>query len=388
MGRDGRGVRAASKSSIEITFMYQGQQCKERLSLEPTTANLKRAEQHRAAILHAIDQGVFDYSVTFPNSRKATKFSKVKGSAMTLKAYLDDWLVEKRKHVKDSTWVDYDRIVRHELIPSMGGKPLSEIRIPVVKEWLKGKSVGNKRLANLQSVLRTALDDAVQDEILDSNPLREWTYQIKERTRIEDDEVDPFTAEEQQSILSAATGQIKNLIQFALWTGMRTSELVGLRWGDIDWVKNEVFVVRAVTQRSKAPEDTKTRGSRRKVRLLPLALEALLAQKSYTFLKGEEVFQDPRYQEPWAGDYPIREVFWRRTLQKAGVRYRYPYQTRHTYASMMLSAGEDARWVMAQMGHTSLTMLERRYGRWMPEAAPKAGLLADEVFGKAVRGGV
>lgn len=367
--------------------MYQGKQCKERLSLEPTPANLKRAEQHRAAILHAIDQGVFDYSVTFPNSRRASKFSKVKGSSMTLKSYLDDWLVEKKKHVKDSTWVDYDRIVRHELTPAMGDKPLSEIRIPVVKEWLKGKSVGNKRLANLQSVLRTALDDAVQDEILDSNPLREWTYQIKDRTRVEDDEVDPFTAEEQQKILSVATGQIRNLIQFALWTGMRTSELVGLRWGDIDWVKSEVFVVRAVTQRSKAPEDTKTRGSRRRVRLLPLALESLLSQKSYTFLKGEEVFQDPRYQAPWAGDYPIREVFWRRTLQKAGVRYRYPYQTRHTYASMMLSAGEDARWVMAQMGHTSLTMLERRYGRWMPEAAPRAGLLADEVFGKAVRGG-
>lgn len=218
--------------------MYQGKQCKERLSLEPTPANLKRAEQHRAAILHAIDQGVFDYSVTFPNSRRASKFSKVKGSSMTLKSYLDDWLVEKKKHVKDSTWVDYDRIVRHELTPAMGDKPLSEIRIPVVKEWLKGKSVGNKRLANLQSVLRTALDDAVQDEILDSNPLREWTYQIKDRTRVEDDEVDPFTAEEQQKILSVATGQIRNLIQFALWTGMRTSELVGLRWGDIDWVKS------------------------------------------------------------------------------------------------------------------------------------------------------
>ncbi len=140
-----------------------------------------------------------------------------------------------------------------------------------------------------------------------------------------------------------------------------------------------------LTQRSGEAEDTKTRGSRRIVKLLPRALEALTAQKAHTFIKGEEVFQDPRYGSRWAGDQPIRESFWKRALKLAGVRYRRPYQTRHTYTSMMLSAGEDPRWIMAQMGHTSLTMLERNYGRWMPEAAPRAGLLADQVFGKVAK---
>ncbi|WP_422768438.1 Arm DNA-binding domain-containing protein, partial [Pseudomonas aeruginosa] len=48
MGRDGRGVRAVSDSSIEITFMYRGVRCRERISLKPTATNLKRAEQHKA----------------------------------------------------------------------------------------------------------------------------------------------------------------------------------------------------------------------------------------------------------------------------------------------------------------------------------------------------
>lgn len=65
MGRGGSGVRAVSDSSIEITFMYRGVRCRERVALKPTPTNLKKAQQHKAAIEHAIAQGTFDYSVTF-----------------------------------------------------------------------------------------------------------------------------------------------------------------------------------------------------------------------------------------------------------------------------------------------------------------------------------
>ncbi|MDF5919893.1 hypothetical protein P4133_10895 [Pseudomonas aeruginosa] len=60
-------------------------------------------------------------------------------------------------------------------------------------------------------------------------------------------------------------------------------------------------------------------------------------------------------------------------LKKAGVRYRRPYQTRHTYASMMLSAGEHPMWVAQQMGHSDWTAIARIYGRWMPSADYNAG---------------
>ncbi len=54
-------------------------------------------------------------------------------------------------------------------------------------------------------------------------------------------------------------------------------------------------------------------------------------------------------------------------------RNRRPYQTRHTYASMMLSAGEHPMWVAKQMGHTDWTMTSRVYGRWMPTNDDDAG---------------
>lgn len=60
-------------------------------------------------------------------------------------------------------------------------------------------------------------------------------------------------------------------------------------------------------------------------------------------------------------------------MKKAGVRYRRPYQTRHTYASMILSAGEHPMWVAKQMGHSDWTMIAMVYGRWMPTVNDDAG---------------
>ncbi|MCY1525550.1 putative defective protein IntQ [compost metagenome] len=170
-------------------------------------------------------------------------------------------------------------------------------------------------------------------------------------------------------------------MQFAFWTGMRTSELVALDWGDIDWIRGEVRVSRAMTQAAKgSAEVTKTAAGARTIKLLGPALTALQAQKVHTFLAGIEVFQNPRTSERWAGDQPIRKTMWAPGLKKAGVRYRRPYQTRHTFASMMLSAGEHPMWVAQQMGHSDWTMIARVYGRWMPGADEQAGAKAEAVF--------
>ncbi|MDD5298713.1 MAG: tyrosine-type recombinase/integrase [Rhodocyclaceae bacterium] len=152
--------------------------------------------------------------------------------------------------------------------------------------------------------------------------------------------------------------------------------------GDIDFKRGIIHVRRATTQASKGKaEKTKTSAGTREVKMLPLAKAALEAQKAWTFLKGGEVFQNPRTGNRWQGDQPIRKTMWVHALKKAEVRYRYPYQTRHTYASMMLSAGEHPMWVASQMGHEDWGLIRKRYGKWMPDAAPNAGSAADALFG-------
>lgn len=380
MGRDGRGVKAASESSIEISFMYRGARCRERVPLKPTAANLKRAENHRAAILHAIATDSFDYAATFPNSSNAAKFATHRGDVLTVEKFLESWLDSQKKQLKDSAYNGYRKIVNGHLIPWFGSLMLSAIGKKDIKAKLKDVAVMNKTLANIQSVLRAALTDAVEDELIEVNPLAGWRYSKVEAPK-DEDEIDPFTKDEQAAILANVAGQGRNLIQFALWTGLRTSELVALNWGDIDFVRGVAMVARAMTQQSKKAEVPKTAAGRREVKLLAGAVEALSAQKTHTWLAGAEVFQNPNTGERWTGDQPIRKTLWTYVLKRAGVRYRYPYQTRHTFASMMLSAGEHPMWVARQMGHADWTMIARNYGKWMPDADTTAGSKAEAIFG-------
>ncbi|MBC3927811.1 site-specific integrase [Undibacterium sp. CY21W] len=380
MGRDGRGVKSASQSSIEITFTYRGVRCRERLPLKPTPANLKRAEQHRAAILHAIATNSFDYAATFPTSTNATKFAEYKGEVQLLGDYLEQWLDRRKPELKASAYDGYRKIVDNKLIPWFGQLRLAEIKRSHIREILSQQTCTNKTLANIQSPLRKALDDAAEDELIEANPMAGWTYSKQDAPK-KKPKIDPFSKEEQKLILDAATGQAKNLLQFALWTGLRTSEYVALNWEDVDFVRSVIIVDKALTQKSDEAETTKTISGLREVKLLAPALEAIIAQKQHTYLAGQEVFQNPATGERWTGDQPIRKRMFEPLLKKAKVRYRNPYQTRHTYASMMLSAGEHPMWVAKQMGHADWTMIARVYGKWMPDADTGAGSKAESLFG-------
>lgn len=365
--------------------MYRGARCRERVALKPTAANLKRAEQHRAAILHAIANGVFDYRASFPESKIAARFEEAEvtpGDKLTVGEYLDKWLDRQKLERKASTYDTYRKIVIGKLDPWFGKLKLAELKRKQVREKLASYPAGNKTLGNIQSVLRAALDAAVEDELIDVNPLAGYTYRKKAAPAHEHDEIDPFDRDEQAAILAALEGQGRNLVQFAFWTGLRTSELVALDWADVDFLRGVVRVSRALTQHADEPEATKTSAGRREVKLLQPALEALTAQKAHTYLAGNEVFQNPQTLARWAGDQPIRKTLWQWALKRAGVRYRYPYQTRHTYASMMLSSGEHPMWVAQQMGHADWSMIIRRYGRWMPDADDQAGSRAEAVYGK------
>lgn len=383
MGGKRAGVRAASRSSIEISFMLEGVQCRERIPLEPSPANLKRAEQHKAAIELAIYNGTFDYPATFPHSKRAKRIGYRSGQ-IPLSEYLPAWLERKRSQLKASTVDGYRKIIDGVLIPRLGSNPLVTLTRKQVKDVLVSMDAGNKRLANVQSCLRSALNDAIDDELIEVNPLAGWTYSVKGKPKAED-EIDPFSKDEQAAILASAAGQYRNFLQFAIWTGLRTSELVALEWGDIDWIRGEARISRGLTKAAKEAELPKTAAGIRDVKLLPMALDALQAQKQYTYIAGKSVFHDPRYDKPFDGDQAIRKSFWIPVIRKAKVRYRNPYQTRHTYASMMLSAGEHPMWVAKQMGHSSWVMIARVYGRYIPTDGDTSGSKAAELFGTPVQ---
>lgn len=198
---------------------------------------------------------------------------------------------------------------------------------------------------------------------------------------------DPFSASEIAAILAACDGQERAVWQFAFATGLRPSEYIALRWGSVDWLNCAVMVERArVVGANK--DEPKTPAGRRLVDLRQGAYDALIAQKRHTALAGEHVFHDPDYAKGWEGTHRLR-CRWQSILRRAGVRYRNPYQTRHTFASTLLSAGENPLYVAKQMGHKNTQMITDTYGKWIEQ---EGGVLPEfyrrvEVAAKMSSGG-
>jgi len=364
---------ASGKATLRISFYYRGVQCRETLKLDVTPSNIKYADRLRSEILNAIERGTFSYADYFPQSKLARRFGHVKTDA-TIEELLRDFLVQVQATREHSTYIGYKKICEARLIPYFGGVAIQDLKPAFIREWIRGLDVTSKTVSNLLSPLRAIVEQALNDEYIKSNPLDKIVISklLSKETSKSDFKVDPFDRGEVKAILEAAHHeQIKNLFQFAFFTGLRTSELIALEWEDVDLSNGLVHVVRAVVK--KQIKGTKTSAGTRVVMLLPPAMDALNAQKKYTVEGAERVFHNPRTNKSWETDHQIRRTAWIHTIKKAGVRYRNPYQTRHTYASMMLSGGENIMWVASQMGHVDTEMVMRTYGKWIPDDSAKKG---------------
>jgi integrase len=370
MDRRKNGIRKRG-NSIQIDFYYQGVRCRETIALEPTRANLNYASNLKAAIKHEIALGTFDYAKHFPNSSRAYLGSKHHPQKLT--KLFDDFLLAKQRSTAFSTWRDYRSAIEYHLRPTFGDKYIQEMTTSDINNWMAGLDISNKRINNILVPLRGIFSDAFMDGRIEKNPMD----RIKNLS-CQTEEPRPLSPDEIESLLSHSDGQVKNLFQFAIWTGLRTSELIALLWTDINWNKKTVLIQRARVRGQ--IKQTKTKAGQREIMLLPPALEALIDQKTYTLLQGTEIFQNPKTGKCWENDSQIRKTAWIPAIKRAEIPYRNPYQTRHTYASMLLSAGEEPMWVAQQMGHKDWGMIRKRYGRWIPDIKHEAGYKINKLW--------
>ncbi|MCG8060572.1 MAG: site-specific integrase [Candidatus Thiodiazotropha endolucinida] len=395
MGRErsvklAKGVRirdyASGVRSIEIQFQFRGVQCKETLSsLDPDKKSDQRyAINLKAEVENAIERQTFRYDEYFPDSKRARIFGHAV-SNITIKQLLENWLKDVKRTHPHSTYRCYNKSCQAHLIPEFGDFRARDLTPQAIREWIRGRSATLKSIRNDLTPLRAVLDQALNDDIIDRNPLDKIKVSklVSRKQAKTDYIVDPFSEDEIKAVLAAATEydpRIRNLLQFAFYSGLRTSELFGLKWGDIDRRKGIVRVQRAVVERKL--KETKTKAGTRDVILLPAALEALKDQKQYSYVGGEFVFVRLRQRGPLV-DYEHLERPWKHIIKRAGVRYRNPYQTRHTYASQLLSGGENPLFVAQQMGHKTTEMIMRHYGRWVEQAEEKHQHVFVSGFGQA-----
>lgn len=360
-----------SRKNLRVEFTFKGKRMREPLHIPNSPSNILYASRIVKEVKEEIKLDCFNWKKHFPKSKNAVFYGETEAVFVTIEKLLIEWIAFTAPSLKASTLSGYNSIIHNELIPAFGDLTVNEFKLKHAKRWAPNKTCSAKRISNIISPLRQALEHAVEDELIKSNPLHHWTY--KKRTGRKNSAVDPFTKEEQQAILSALKGQYKNLVQFWFWTGLRTSELVALTWTDIDWLNGTVEINKALTMAADEPEEPKTKAGNRFVKLHAPALEALTNQKQHTFMLNDTIFHDLLTNEQWQGSSPIRKRLWIPALKRAGVRYRYPYQCRHTFASMMLSSGENLMWVAKQIGHSSAKQTLDAYARHIQSADHSEG---------------
>lgn len=355
-----RGVEIRA-SSIRIIYSRGGKQERRTLlqngqPLPPTPANIKYAERTAAEIREKIRLGMFSEIEYFGKSQEQE-------SALTLQNLFNHWLDAQR--IEPSTRAGYTSAIKFwcealrpaRIVKTL--KPSDILKVVAKRHDLSGKTVNN-----YVSVLREALELAVRDEVLNQNPAAEVP-----RAKHQKEPPDPFSRDESDAIIEEVSrnfpGQVHNLIEFWAWTGLRTSEIFALRWKNVDLASGTILVSDAVV-RGVQKSRTKT-NTARTVKLNSRALKALQRQIEQTEADGGEVFKDPRYGTPWVDERAFRRSFWTPTLKSLGIRYRRPYNLRHTYATAMLMVGMTPAFCAKQLGH-SVEMFLRTYSKWLDGA--------------------
>ncbi len=385
MGTGYRGVSEYSESSIRLRFTYLGKRWQEIIKGTPTDSNLEKISKLREDILAEIKLGIFNYELTFPNSNKnIQKVNTLLGkesNKLTTGEYLLTWHEYNARTLEETSEKENLRIIHTSLLPDIGHIPLADLAWSDIKKMALSWNNTTKSIKNKLAPLRKALRHAVDDGLVESNVLLGKSVDgIQKDFNPEEEEIAPFDMNERQAILDACRHeQDHNLFQFIMWTGLRTSEVVSLTWSDIDWHKGTARINKAQPRKATKLKRPKTKAGVRQVKLFPDALQALESQKDHTLLVGKQIFNNQNTKEPWNGDGAIREHF-KVVCKKAKVRYRNPYQLRHTYATMMLMAGEPVRWLSKQMGHSTPMQTMNVYAKWIDEDSPDAGSKAVEMF--------
>ena len=368
-----KGVKPSEgKNTISLRFTYPLGKTRQRefLKLEPTPANLERAALHLAQINRAIRDGNFDYIATFPDSPRALLYTNRKFLYTFLRSNLS-----RQTHLKSGTRKMYSAVIEGQVKGSALAKTaLADLTWGMVRDWAQAMDVLPKTRSGRIRVIRSALDEAVEDGLITVNPL--LGKKLKQQSVVIQSaatRIDPFSWEEREAIITAAPRQLGLQLIFQFFTGMRPEEIRGLTWDRVDFIGHTVLIDRVITDASLGEfEPPKTQSSFRTIELSGPAYKAIVSYKEYSFLGGAHVFLNPLTRKPWSTTNKIRAQ-WIATLKKAGVRYRIPYQTRHTFASQMMAAGEDHGFIAAQMGHSDIGVTLKYYARFIKNSGVKHG---------------
>lgn len=307
---------------------------------------------------------------------------------ITLAAHWRDWLDAKAADVRPSTIANYGQFFDAYIRPTFGGSRLTGIDYRQINAWLAGldkQGLSRRTVGYAAYLLRACLDDAVRKGIVPANQARLAAKrpQIKEEARY-------LTPDELKRFLRACHDvRLGDAFIFAVFTGLRPGEWMGLTWGAIDWAHRRVRVSHGLTrvagQATLGPP--KTKAGKRILTVAEVALDALKRQKRRQ--AEEQLAAAGKWGNEWGLVFTTPDG---RPLRSSNVRNRdfamvcraaeiegaHPHTLRHTNASILIDAGLGPKDVAARLGHDDIRTTLQTYGHLFPGRDEKAADALDD----------
>ncbi len=362
-----------TEERLQVAFSFRGVECRELLPPQKITkTSVQLAGGLRMEIQRRIELSTFTYRDYFPNSTKLAQFEVGSGKKVVNLGKLMDAQQatyerqEGNNKLSASTVAGYVKALKSEKMKRWRDRDVGDVTPSELRAWISEFNVTAKTAKNFIIPLRSILKDALNDDRIMFDPFDriDLPKLLSQTARDSEYRIDPFSKEERLKLIGACRPDERPLVQFWFETGLRPSELHALRWSRID-LPGQRLKIDIVQVEKKEQARTKTEAGTRWVNLSEEAVAALEAQKSTTLLANEHVWHNPRKGQFWETADQMRKTLWVPLCPRAGIAYRNPYQVRHTYASSLLTAGENPWYVAEQLGHADVTMVFQTYGKFI-----------------------
>ncbi|ANT42488.1 integrase [Helicobacter phage UKEN31U] len=210
---------------------------------------------------------------------------------------------------------------------------------------------------NLNANLKSFLAFCETESFINKNPY----FAITLKNAKEAKAIDPFSLEEVKTILENAPSlRLKAFLITAFFTGARTGEQLALTWEDIDFKEKTITINKSLNELGQITSP-KNKPSVREIDLLDPVEKILKELKASEPANKKFVFIDMPKR------ISVFQRHFKKLLKALNLKDRKLYTTRHTFASLMLSQGEEAMWVSKTLGHKDLNTTYKTYSHYIPK---------------------
>lgn len=302
---------------------------------------------------------------------------------VTFRAYAEPWRLAKPH--RPSTAAGVELALRVHAYPVIGDRPLARIRRSDVQQLVTGlskpregfKPLRPSTVRTVYNTIRAVFTSAVHDRLIAVSPCAGVDLPEVPRRRVE-----PLTVDQVRALTDEMPDRYQALIVTAAGTGLRPGELLGLQVRHVDFFKRQLRVEQQVQQTEAGGTRVcppKTKESERVVPLPDMVVHALVAHlKAFPAGPDDFVFQGP---EGGAIVYTrFMDSVFRPARKRLGLKASGLHMLRHTYASLLIAAGESVKVVSERLGHANAAMTLNVYSHLWPDSEDRTRKAIDGAF--------